>query len=574
MSGGVPPADPAEAAASARGRVVDSLFAAVSLVLAPLVLLVTVVVGLRTGWSTALGALQALLLLAVGAGLLRARAAPGWKQVSLALYAAVSAPIAILHFGPVLALGMVAVLVAVWAGLTMGAKGAWRAAVAVLVLAMLVGVAVTAGLLPRPSGALVTLDDPANWVRLTCTALVGPLVAAWLGLRVIGEYERSAAAADEALRSELEERDLGDQVVQDLHRSQRLETLHRLASGAGHDITNALAVVLCNAELLARSSKGADAELASEILEAARGATKTSRQLLSLGQHETVPGGTSHPKELEERLRRALHRTLPSSVELVVTVETERRVCLHPEAMDRILLNLCLNARDAMPDGGTLSVSFRPVDVGARAGGVAIVVEDTGVGIDDASRDRIFEPFFTTKPASKGTGMGLSIVHGLVTAAGGAISVGARAGGGTVFRIELGPAAAPASMSSRPPARAPMGARLTVLVVEDDARVRAVMKRVLTRAGHTVHEAETGALALDRVATGGPMDLLLTDGVLPDTSTPTVIRAFQRANPDGRVVVCSGYGDAVLEAHGIDLSRCERLPKPFGVAELRRLAEP
>jgi two-component system cell cycle sensor histidine kinase/response regulator CckA len=242
-------------------------------------------------------------------------------------------------------------------------------------------------------------------------------------------------------------------------------------------------------------------------------------------------------------------------------------------------MNLVLNARDAMPDGGTLTLETACVDLDpehAEALGVSpgnyamVVVADTGCGMDDATRGSIFEPFFTTKEAGKGTGLGLSTVFGIVRHAGGGISVESEVGRGTTFRLYL-PAAARAAVSSRPPCPSPE-ARATngaVLLVEDDDALRSVVRRVLVARGYEVVDVCGPTMALDVMREQGKeLDLVVTDLVMPEMDGRAMVEEIRRTHADVKVLFMSGYAEPTFRASGAKDPVEQFIQKPFTAQEM------
>ncbi len=357
----------------------------------------------------------------------------------------------------------------------------------------------------------------------------------------------------------------------ELRQAQKMEAVGRLAGGIAHDFNNLLAAISSYAELLldalpedpeaaapgALAAVVADArEDVREIRRAAeRGATLT-RQLLAFGRGQLLQTREIDLNVVVGDLGRMLGRVLGAEVELRLDLAADAApVLADPGQLEQVLLNLAVNARDAMPGGGVLSIGTRHVAVPAAGAGdlspgryVAVDVRDTGVGMDAATRARIFEPFFTTKPAGQGTGLGLAMVYGIVAQTGGRVTVDSAPGRGTTFTVYL-PALAAAAPAAPEPAResaaaprAPDGAGTTVLVVDDESAVRGAAARVLARRGYTVLEARDGVEALgvaERFA--GPVHLLLSDVRMPGMDGRELARRFRVARPEARVLLMTGY---------------------------------
>jgi two-component system cell cycle sensor histidine kinase/response regulator CckA len=339
--------------------------------------------------------------------------------------------------------------------------------------------------------------------------------------------------------------------------SQRLLALGRLAGGIVHDFNNLLFVMTGHVEL-ARRMLGADHPVTGRlapVLEAAECAAALSRQLLAFGRRSAAQPRLVDVNAVVARLDPLLRRLIGDDVvmELRPGVGLER-VRVDLTQMEQLLLNLALNARDAMPMGGRLTIETRDVEI---AGGTAppappgryvmLAVSDEGVGMDAETRKRVFEPFFTTKPEGEGSGLGLATVHDVVQQAGGSIRVDSEPGLGTTFRIYLpcaGEAAElPAVFAESPE---PPGGTETVLVAEDSEPVREVTRELLRTLGYTVLTASGADEALAIVRSHpGPIDLLLTDVVMPGTGGGSLAEQVVAARPQARVLFMSGFGDAV-----------------------------
>ena len=350
----------------------------------------------------------------------------------------------------------------------------------------------------------------------------------------------------------------------ELREAQKMESLGRLAGGVVHDLNNILVVLInCSTflkDFIDGAPTGERRELAEQdiasIVQATAGAQRLARQLLAFGRrHRPAPevlDANDVVTETAQLLRRVLEENIAFEVRLgrsVPPVEIDRG------QLEQVIINLALNARDAMPDGGRLTVATAP----SAGGGLLLTVSDSGAGIAEEIRERIFEPFFTTKGPERGTGLGLATVHRVVREAQGAITVASRLGLGTTFSIEL-----PRSSGRMVSRRSVTDEIITrrrgeqVLLVEDDAAVRGAVARVLRRAGHGVREASTAAQAMER-AREGTVELLVTDVILPDRSGSELVRELRELNGAGLpVVYMTGYTPSVELAPGDGW-----LPKPF-----------
>jgi len=364
--------------------------------------------------------------------------------------------------------------------------------------------------------------------------------------------------------------------------AERLESLGRLTGGIVHDFNNLLFVITGQIELARRAlgpGHAAGARLV-PALQAAERAAALTRQLLAFSR-----GSTPEPRLLDlnavvAHLDRMLQRVIGEDVEIEIRPgRALGRVRADRTQMEQLLLNLALNARDAMPGGGRLTIETQDVAVDAGDPSppaspgrhVLLTVSDEGVGIDAETREHIFEPFFTTKPEGAGSGIGLATVQGIVEQAGGSIRVDSEPGVGTTFRVYLPCADAPAEASEPVPDPAgPAGGSETVLVAEDSEAVREVAGELLAALGYTVLLASRGeeALAIVRIHPG-PIHLLLTDVVMPGLRGGSLAAQVVAVRPGTRVLFMSGYGEARAGTNGAGLAGAVLL-KPFDQHRLAR----
>lgn len=411
----------------------------------------------------------------------------------------------------------------------------------------------------RPDGSLRWIQDRAFPVRNADGAV----------------YRIAGTATDITERRELEEQ---------LRQSQKMESVGRLAGGIAHDFNNLLTVINGTADLVL-SDLPKTHELRRDIeeirLAGDRAATLT-RQLLALSRQQILQPEVLKLSAVVGRMQGMLRRMIGEDVDLVFTLPNgSGNIEADPGQIEQVILNLAVNARDAMPEGGTLTIEVCDVhlDAGdptslpsARPGPhVALIVRDTGSGMDDATRQRIFEPFFTTRPPGKGTGLGLSTVYGIVEQSGGSISVSSKPGRGTTFMIYF-PRVARAPSPARPapgPAGVPLGTE-TILLVEDESRLRALVMRILSAEGYTVLEAGSGEEALSVAAShAGPVDLLLTDVVMPGMNGRELAARLSATRPDTRVLFMSGYTDDAILRHGVLDDASQFIGKPYTPRELK-----
>ena len=385
------------------------------------------------------------------------------------------------------------------------------------------------------------------------------------------------AARDVTGRRELEER---------LRQATRLEAVGVLAGGVAHDFNNLLTSVLGHAELILGDVRGDDPIRPDleEIRRAAHRAAELTRQLLAFSRRQVVAPRVVDLNHVIEGVATMLRRLLGEDITLDLDLARDLTPVFADAAqLEQVVVNLAANARDAMPKGGRLTIRTRmrspPPDprglppVLARAGQVTVLVEDTGEGMDAKTLAHVFEPFFTTKPPGRGTGLGLATVYGIVSQAGGHISVESEVGRGTRFTIRLPPADLEAMYATEDlpePAPAAVGSE-TILLVEDETPVRQLALRVLRTAGFQVLAAP-GPEEADRLARefNGNIDLLLTDVVMPERSGPALAEGLVARRPGLRVLYMSGYTDGQLHQHGVLQRGVALLAKPFTPEQLVR----
>ncbi|MBS2027791.1 MAG: response regulator [Deltaproteobacteria bacterium] len=536
-------------------------------------------VGTAPVTTSALAALAVLMCVAFGAPRLPQRLRGA--MVVTATYAGTAVMMCRVGFGPNVMLAGCAVSVA---GMLIFDTRVGLVLVGLFALtAALVSRAFHAGLLLVPPGA-VDLMNPgsANFgirVPVVFGALSGAVVV------VVGSLlERSerlsaerAAAYDELVRQQAEEARLREELTQRevaYRRASELELLGKFAGHAAHDLNNALLVILCSADAVrARVQDPRAAAALDDLRVATRDAAATIQQLRAVGtSSRRQPEPTSLAAEVR-RAERLLARLLPASIQLELEVQDVPDVRVREGAILRALTNLALNARDAMRSGGKLSLRTRvatatelPAGLDAQKPHVLLEVQDTGAGMDAATRARLFEPFFTTKGES-GSGLGLSSVREGVEAAGGAVTVDSEVGRGTRVRL-FWPARGDARAEARP------GREGTLLLVEDDEVVRRRLADGLAPLGFKVLEAADRSEALLAARRHqGPIQFLLTDGAMPGMPLLAFVDEFRNLQPGARVVVCSGHTPAELGLPhpGVDAF----VPKPCSANELAdHLAKP
>jgi two-component system, cell cycle sensor histidine kinase and response regulator CckA len=364
-----------------------------------------------------------------------------------------------------------------------------------------------------------------------------------------------------------------------LRHAQKMEALGRLAGGIAHDFNNVLMGILGYAEFLAADIRSGtpSAEDADQVVLATRRAIDLTARLTTFSRREAARRQPTDVSRLIETIMPLVRRLTPESIVIEMDVEPVPLVLLDGLEFEQVIVNLVVNAVDAMPGGGRLTIECSVVDVdeatstthrGRPAGRyVLVAVSDTGVGMDEATRSRIFEPFYTTKHVGQGTGLGLSMVFGAVERAGGSIWVYSEPGLGTTFKLYLPPTADQVEAAPAPPVDGVVEGTETVLVVEDDRSVRELVERGLRGYGYRVLVADRPSHAL-ALAAGTPFDILLTDVVMPEMTGDAVAAALRAVRPDLPVVFMSGYTARALE---FELGPLDTLVhKPLSAATLAR----
>jgi hypothetical protein len=409
-------------------------------------------------------------------------------------------------------------------------------------------------------------------------------------VRLEAEVHRITAEGEkeEAERVRLEAEVDRELLEAQLHQSQRMESLGQLAGGVAHDFNNLLGVILNYAAFVGEELTRAAATPAGSQWEeplkdvkqiqlaAGRGALLT-RQLLAFARREVVQARALDLNIAIRRMEHILRRTIGEQIELVISLAANLpMIVADPGQIEQIVLNLAINARDAMPTGGILSIDTAMRDITESENTVRLIplgsyvsfrVSDTGVGMSEEVREHAFEPFFTTKSSGEGSGLGLATVYGIVSQSGGYTKLISEEGVGTSINILL-PAAEQEAVRDEVTGRAndlaSLGGTETILVTDDEDEQREVAKRILTRNGYTVLTASSGAHAIESAASHtGPIDLLLTDVIMPQMQGPAVAREVKVLRPDIRVLFMSGHAHPVLEAEALLGMEFMLMEKPF-----------
>ena len=465
--------------------------------------------------------------------------------------------------GPAASTCFTAIGAVVLTGLLFHRRGGALVFGSLLVAWPVVGWAVQAGwlppLIPQPQSPFVAYGR----VAISFGAVAGGLLVSTL--YVVRTIEASLRDTQQALadlqaeqaQAEATRRELDD-ARQDLERAQMFDVVGRLAGGVAHDINNALVVIQGWSDLLRMQGVGAKhADGLDAIDRASANCSRMTRYLLTLGRRDVyspAPLELAHVVEVEVR---TLRRVLPERIRVDCELAPPVHVVADPAQLQQVVLNLCLNARDAMPEGGTLTLAVRASDEYAL-----LEVRDTGLGIAPEHYERLFEPFFTTK-GSQGTGLGLAMVRSIAERCGGRIEVVSEVGVGSTFTLRLplqGPVDTPA-----PPPKLGEDFRLgAVLVAEDDPEVREVLVLAVERVADEVlvaHDATDALLKLRRHR--GQLEALISDGVMPGPALSQLIDAFRELHPGAPVLICSGHLEdpqilAAIQAGGLAF-----LAKPF-----------
>ena len=369
---------------------------------------------------------------------------------------------------------------------------------------------------------------------------------------------------------------------QQLWQAQKLDALGSLAGGVAHDFNNLLTAIIGYADIL-RDDLGADSrytEDLDEIIKASDRATALTRQLLAFSRRQPFD---PKPMRLDERvtdMEKMLRRLLGPPVRLVTATDADlAAISADPNQIEQVVLNLAVNSRDAMAQGGTLTIETRNVrldepyvhgSAAVPAGAyVMLAVSDTGSGMSQETLGRLFEPFFTTKEKGKGTGLGLSTVYGIVKQSQGHVIVYSELGVGTTFKCYFPVSETRARVSRPSPAPIEVKGTETILLVEDEEPIRLLAATTLERHGYRILAASDGDAAMALAAEHqGPIHLLLSDGVLSGVRVPELLRRFSAQRPETRILLMSGYSQEAVFQHDIVAPNTAFLPKPFTIRQL------
>jgi signal transduction histidine kinase len=369
-------------------------------------------------------------------------------------------------------------------------------------------------------------------------------------------------------------------------RAQRLEGIARLAGGVSHDFNNLLVVINGYAQMILSELKAEDPlrDRAQEILDAGNRAAALTRQLLAFSRKQVMRPRAINLDRLLTDFEKMLRRLIREDIEVKQNLTPELwSVRADPDQVEQVIMNLVVNARDAMPKGGMLTIGTSNVELGEQevkgfldlkpGRYVSLTVTDTGTGMTEETKRRLFEPFFTTKPLGEGTGLGLSMVYGIVKQHGGDVSFYSELGLGSTFKIYWPATDQPIESAARP--EGPRTARHgneTILLVEDDEKVRELVRQMLLLQGYKVLETRQGSAAVGMVGKhDGPIDLLLTDVVMPQMSGHELAERVAALRPGIKVVFMSGYPGGITSEHGTFDPTAFLLQKPFTMDTLGQI---
>ena len=411
-------------------------------------------------------------------------------------------------------------------------------------------------------------------------ARIALVTAAFAGTTLfVKELVRNQQVAMDRVRELKKRQDLERQL---LH-SQRLEAVGRLAGGIAHDFNNLLSVIIGFSDLALHrlepgSAAGHDVE---RVKSAAHRAAGLTRQLLEFSRRDILQKEVLDLNAVVADLSQMLHRLIGEDIDLRLDLEPRvSPIRADAASLEQVIMNLVVNARDAMPQGGVLTVHTSEADLRSRPDGmppgiqparyVTLTVEDTGVGMERNVQEHLFEPFFTTKEVGKGTGLGLSTVYGIVKQNGGEIWFSTEKGHGTAFTIYFPPVeSVPRPAPAPPPPQSVRPASATVLLVEDEDAVRGLAREVLVRNGLTVVEARHPGEALEIAKTRErPFDLVLTDVVMPGMSGPRMVEKLRESWPNLNVLFMTGYADPAAVPPDFALQSASVIRKPISEESL------
>ena len=414
-------------------------------------------------------------------------------------------------------------------------------------------------------------DSTPIFVDYTSTPIYHESVVVGSVTLVRNITQRKKAAEEQAI--------LEDQ----LRQAQKMESIGRLAGGVAHDFNNQLAIIKLYSDLMRHRMSDNDPLLPKleQIRQAVDRSADLTRQLLAFSRKQVLQPVRLNMNDLVSNLQKMLARLIGEEITLSTNLQPDLwPVMADPGQLEQVIMNLIINARDAMTSGGMITIETRNVHLAHKTiplyqdlpGGpyIILAISDTGLGMDEATRHQIFEPFFTTKQPGKGTGLGLATVHGIVNQSGGGIYVYSEPNVGTTFKIYL-PVSQGTSEQMTPLAggETAVHGSETILLVEDETALRTLMQETLEEIGYTVLAAATGSTALHIAQQHPqPLHLLLTDVVLPEMGGQLLSERITAVHPQTKVLFISGYMDDAILRHGVLMADVNFLPKPFSRSAL------
>ncbi len=368
--------------------------------------------------------------------------------------------------------------------------------------------------------------------------------------------------AEEALRQKEEE----------LSQARKMEAVGRLAGGVAHDFNNFITGIIGLVEDVRTSMGEQDPRRSDldEILKTADQARALTKELLAFGRRQISTPQVIQLNSLLKEKQKLLMRLVGADVQLKMDLDPAlHNILIDPTQLDQILINLVMNARDAMPQGGTIQIRTRHSEEIKNSPQAFLIISDTGTGIDERIMHRLFEPFFTTKDQGKGTGLGLASVYGIVKQNHGDIQVESKTGVGTTFTIQFPEVDVPVAAAPEAPAPSAAKGSETILVVEDTPVVHRVVTQALKKAGYQVLAATSGKEALAHAAANkGAIDLVLTDVIMPELGGPEMVQRLRQTHPGTSIIYMSAYAEELVQERGILQKDTSFIEKPFTQASL------
>jgi signal transduction histidine kinase/ActR/RegA family two-component response regulator len=430
-------------------------------------------------------------------------------------------------------------------------------------------------LLLRDKRDVTVVDSPPWWSLRHTLLVVGILVGIVLAaLAWVVVLDRRIKVQTGTIRERLEREAALEQRLQ---QAQKMEAIGRLAGGIAHDFNNLLTAILGYTELVTMQLPRDNpvTEELGEIRRAGERASALTRQLLAFSRRQVLQPKVLDLNTVIRDMSRMLARLIGEHIELVSVLEPRLgTVKADPSQLEQVLMNLAVNARDAMPEGGTVTVETGNVEPGAPelqgrsdlvpGPYIRLLVTDTGCGMDEETQNNIFEPFFTTKGVGHGTGLGLATVYGIVRQSGGDIAVRSKVGEGTTFITYLPQVSEQVEPEIAAEIHMPATGRETILVVEDEQALRALIKAVLGRSGYQVLEAQNGEEALELISQNRTrIDLVATDVIMPKMGGVELVERLMHVRPDTKILFLSGYTDDAITTQGVFNEESPFLQKPF-----------